>query len=526
MTLRLFKNQTMGRARRSRHLARILTAGTLLGGGAVASSVPASAAAATGSMTVLLPASTYGGWTGLDPATLTTSAENWDILNAIYGELFQQGPNGTILPDLATGYMISKDGLTVTIKLRDGVNFSDGTPLNAAAVVSDYTRDFSKAAACICDTAFAAVTSVSAIGDDKVVLHLSQRDTAIIDSLFTEAPNWIYSPTALAKEGASFALDPVGAGPYEVVKATPNTTVELQANPTYWQAGHPKLASLTFTSIGTDTSAYEALQAGSANAYLGLATTGIVTEAQKGPSLRVTKAPATAIYSVPLNPYLAPFNNIKAREAIYYALDPVALDKAIFGGTSTLAQSPAGPADLFYSPNVPGYRTYNLAKAKALVKQLGGLSFTLSGTNSPYNIAISEAEASEWEAAGIDVKINLTTLPQVLELQKNGGMQAESTGVGSYSPALAPGVAFKFSSTGAGSLVRDKVLDAKISAAEAEADQGKALAMYKAIYSYINEKAYAPFLFTNQFFDLTDKSVAGIDGTVPEIQWQNVGLNG
>jgi peptide/nickel transport system substrate-binding protein len=481
----------------------------------------AASAAPSGSLTVLEPSATYGAWNGLDPATDTTSAENFDYLNSIYGELFEQGPNGQVVPDLATGYKVTDGGLEIDIDLRPGVTFTDGTPFNAAAVVSNFTRDFAKSTACLCATNFAAVTSTTAVNNDEVAMHLSHPDTAIIDAFFAEAPNWIVSPTALAKMGeAAFAQNPVGAGPFEVVTDTPNTTLVLKANPNYWQKTAPKVSNLTFTSVSSDTSGYEALTAGSAQVYMSLTTPSVLDQAKK--SYNVTTAPATETLSVNLNPNVAPFNNILAREAIYYATDPAAINKAILAGTGTVSESPTGPGDLFWSPKVPGYRAYDLAKAKAIVKQLGGLSFTLSTIASPIYQPIVEAESSEWSQAGIKAKISLDSISTIVKLTGEGSIQALATQIGSYNPALLPGLSFSFASTGPFSLVKDPALDKLITAANAATTQAQEGSDYKGIFSYLNEKAYAPFLFTSNKFDIANKSVTGITGSIPEVDWQNV----
>jgi ABC-type transport system substrate-binding protein len=96
-----------------------------------------------GSITVL-ESKGYGGDypSGLDPATDVDAIPNQDMMEAIYGQLFMLGPGGVIQPDLATGYTFSPDAKDVTIALRQGVKFSDGTPFNAQAVVFNWDRDF------------------------------------------------------------------------------------------------------------------------------------------------------------------------------------------------------------------------------------------------------------------------------------------------------------------------------------------------------------------------------------------------
>ncbi|MGH3291933.1 MAG: ABC transporter substrate-binding protein, partial [Trebonia sp.] len=89
-----------------------------------------------GSITVLESKGYSGDWPdGLDPASNVDAIPNQDMMEAIYGQLFMLGPGGKIEPDLATGYSFTPDAKTVTITLRKGVKFSDGTPFNAQAVI-------------------------------------------------------------------------------------------------------------------------------------------------------------------------------------------------------------------------------------------------------------------------------------------------------------------------------------------------------------------------------------------------------
>ena len=101
-----------------------------------------------GSMTVLEGQGFAGNWPGLDPATDTDGAANQSYMDSIYGELFELTAGGKTTGDLAAGYTFTNGGKTVVINLRPGVKFSDGTPLNAAAVVWNWTRDLQSTCTC------------------------------------------------------------------------------------------------------------------------------------------------------------------------------------------------------------------------------------------------------------------------------------------------------------------------------------------------------------------------------------------
>src|SRR5256885_15686345 len=118
----------------------VLAVTVLLATGAAAcssSSSSSKAPAASGSprsggtLTVLEWTGFSGDWpAGLDPATNINGAADQSQMDAIFGELFELGPKGKIIPDLATGYKFSNGGKSITITLRQGVQFTDGTPFN------------------------------------------------------------------------------------------------------------------------------------------------------------------------------------------------------------------------------------------------------------------------------------------------------------------------------------------------------------------------------------------------------------
>ncbi|UQX87098.1 ABC transporter substrate-binding protein [Jatrophihabitans telluris] len=474
-------------------------------------------------LTVLELASTYGTWSGLDPLTNRAASVNHDLFNAIYGQLFLRDASGHITPGLASGYTVSDDDLTVDIALRAEVKFSDGTPFDATAVAFNIQRDLAHDAACICSQNFAAVSSVSTNGPADVLLHLTSPDPAIIDAFLDAAPNWIASPTAMGTlSAAEFALKPIGAGPFVVVSDQLSSTLVLQANPTYWRSGYPKVQRLMFRSVANDTTAYEALRANEAQIYMNLATPAILPQMKD--QFTVLPIPATQTEAVNLNPRVLPFTSLAAREAIYYATDPNEINNFIFHGAGTVSQSPGGPGDLYWEGQVPGYRTFDLDKAKSLVSQLGGLSFTISTLNTPIQVPIVEALQKQWALAGIKATIDLITIPQAVKATQAGTLQAVATEVGSYNPSLMPGLAASYASTGLFSLVRDEQLDNLIASAAAEQTPTAAGASYHAVYTALNDKAYAPLLFTTNQWNVTTHAVHGIPNGTGEIAWDEVSI--
>jgi peptide/nickel transport system substrate-binding protein len=488
------------------------------------SSRPASAKQASpkGSLKVTI---TGGEWPNLDPALDNEDALDSQQLNAIYGGLFDFGPKGKIIPDEASGYKISSGGLTVDIFIRPGVTFSNGDPLTAEDVATSINRVLLPANGCICDSDFAAVTSVTASGPSTVVLTLSRPFAPIIEAFDDTGPNWTVDPAALASEGTtSYGQDPVGAGPFMVSHNVANSSLELTANPRYWRKGYPLLKNLTFLSVGSDQSAYSALEAGQAQVASLIGTIPLIKQVMhSGGDVRVLNFPATFYEFVSLNETIAPFNNIKAREALYYATDSQALTTHLYGGLFKPVESATAQGETFYLPKVPGYRTYDLAKAKALVKQLGGLTVTLTTTmNTQFWSTEAEALQSMWQAAGIKVNIALTDLEEVLAQLKSNNWEALDSNWGGTDPAIA--MPTYFASNGPFTGIHDTTLDNLMNQAAETSNYATRLSLYKKVAERMSAQAEAPFFYTKTLYSFALKSVQGIPTNQGDVPWWSVSI--
>ncbi|MCK5500198.1 MAG: ABC transporter substrate-binding protein, partial [Tritonibacter mobilis] len=121
-------------------------------------------------------------------------------------------PDLEIIPQLATAWQLSDDGKTITMQLREGVVFHDGTPFNAEAVAANIERsktlDESRR-----KSELASVTSTEVTGDYEIKLHLAGPDATLMAQLADRA-GMMLSPTAAAEAGADFGLNPVCSGPF------------------------------------------------------------------------------------------------------------------------------------------------------------------------------------------------------------------------------------------------------------------------------------------------------------------------
>jgi ABC-type transport system substrate-binding protein len=466
-------------------------------------------------------------WPGLDSGTDPQDAADSSFLNAIYGQLFELGQGNKVIPDEATGYKFSPDFKTVTINLRHGLKFSNGDPFTAANVAWSINRALDPKNANIGDVNFPVQGQVTASGPYTVVAHLSRPDSAFIDAFLNEAPNWTVDEKALDTMGATaYAQAPIGAGPFQVVSNRASSQLILKKNPNYWAKGEPHLNGLTFTAVGADQSAVSALESGE-DQLAELVSTIPLLRTLPSQGLVVIRPPSTMTNFVTLNEQTAPFNNIKAREAVAYATDAAAISSKLYFGAYPTVQDQSAPGQEFYQQKDKNYPSYDLAKAKALVKQLGGLSVNLSTTtNTAYWTTEVEALSTMWEAAGIKVNIQDNTLQQMLQITFNHTWQAiDSNWGGNIDPSITDPQFF--SSTAAFSGVKDPTLDKMFNESASTASSSARAKIFQQINNRENQQVDAVWLYSKPFFDVSTKSLVangGIGGKLNVIRWENLAV--
>jgi peptide/nickel transport system substrate-binding protein len=485
------------------------------GGGGAGGNAPAGPPQRGGTLTVLEAGSFSGAWpSGLDPATDTTGGANMTQMNAIFSGLFElvadeDGGNARVEPELASGYQLADGGKTVRITIRDGIKFSDGTPFNAEAVAFNWKRDLTST--CTCKPTWPLVDTDPITTDgNTVVLKFTRPYGAVINAMVVSNANWIASPTALQKAGPDqFKLMPVGAGPFVVESNQLSSELRLTRNPNYHKPGLPYLDKLIFKSAGGDQPAYQAMLAGQAQAYEGMVTTPLIEQARTNKNLTVTIEPPTSPYVVQLNTKTAPFNDQRAREAIYYATNVDAIRKGLFKDWYPASQTFTGPGGLFHTEKVDGYRTYDLQKAKDLVQQLGGLTVDLGTLSNYVADQVNTALQSQWQAAGITVNMHSDQLNALIGNFNSNKWQAMLQTAGAWDPAAGVGVSFRFASNVPFSGVKDPALDDLLNQAAGALEEATRQQWYNQAGKLISDKAYAPFLLA---FAPANLAVSGVHG--------------
>ena len=371
-----------------------------------------------------------------------------------------------------------------------------------------------------------------------VVVKLNQPDGAFINQMFDAIPNWIASPTAYNKlsDKKQFAQYPVGAGPFTVVSDIYSNQIVFKKNPNYWDKPKPYLDTLTFKSAGSDEVAYEAMLAGQGQVYTDMSTPALLKESAQ--HFNVLNQLGTSPYDLQLNTAVPPFNNPKARQAIYAATNFSPILAKIFSNLYPPVQGFTGPGGICYQPSVPGYQGYDPVLAKQLVQESGLDKVTINLGTIQVQVAqdTTQALATQWAAVGIKTTLHsypLAGLIQAFTVNKGQSWQAMIQTAGAYDPAAGVGVGFRFNSMSPFSGVHDPKLDTMLINAAGSTDLPTRCKIYDQAAAYIAKNYYGPFYFS---FAPANVSVKGVGGpglseplpavvVTPTVLWENVYYN-
>lgn len=355
-----------------------------------------------------------------DPA-LSHAVEDGQVEDQIYNTLIGTTTTEKLVPELATRWTVSPNGMVYTFFLRHGVSFSDGTPFNAQAVQFELDRVLNPATASPRASLLGPVNKVEVVNPYEVKILMKTPYAPLLDNLTGfDMP----SPTAVKKWGKAFGQHPVGTGPYVLKSWIAGGNVTLAANPHYWQAGEPKIGTVVFIPIVNSQSMITALNTGE----IQIADTvdpSVIGQLSSSVA-HIDRNPGLGFFMLNLNETKAPLNNVHARRAIQYALDRNVINHVVFNGQATPGYSELSPESWAYDKNlkVP----FSDALAKAQLKAAGmpkGFSITLQVQNSPSFITFGQVVAAELGKVGIKVTIQTLDYATYLTNLNSGNYQMD-----------------------------------------------------------------------------------------------------
>lgn len=372
---------------------------------------------AGGHLDVLLPVTATQA-TSLDPVRIIYKAGGggagpwypW----AVFGGLLVEDPmSGDVDLSLAESLETIDDGTTWELRLRDGLVFSDGTALDAAAVKFNWDRIADPANAALSARSIATWTSWEVTDPLTVTITLSSPNLQL-PRLIALQFSAIGSPTAIQALGADFATKPVGAGPFVVDEFVPGTSLSVTKNPTYFDAPRPYLDSITFRAIADEDQRFRSFEAGEADFTEMLRPSDIARVEELDAHAVVTNAALFSGYA--MNTADAPFDDIRVRQAFVLATDRSILCQARNAGALCGGEDSVPVPDWPFPPDTPlhdpdlRFPDTDVAAAQALIDEYlaegGTVDVTLT-TVSGAQIALDIAQALQSQLAQLD-GVNVT----------------------------------------------------------------------------------------------------------------------
>ena len=481
----------------------VTAAGCGGGGGADAGSQAPRAAGAPGGTAVV-------GVT-TDPDTLVpwkaTQFQAVNVLQQLYGTLTEFDENLQVVPGLAESWQASSDGKQVTLKLRQGVKFADGSAFDATDVKHSLDKIKDEKTAAVSRTSLASVDQVTVSDPQTVVLQLKAADASLPANLATINMAMLSSDDTEEK----LKTQPNGTGPFSFDKRTPSQSIGLKKNADYWG---PKAAldAVEFRVIPDENAIVSAMQAG--NVQLSVINDPLVAKNAEG-ALRVTKTAQLNYHVLQLDARKGALTDVNVRLAMQCAIDrQQVLDTAALGEGEVTGPitSPAYKSD----PNARPCPTRDLAKAKEYLAKTGkpqGVAVKTIVSQGEYATSVNEAQnlKAQLAEAGIDLQLEVlesgafvkrwTSADFEAAVALNGGRPDPDGAYGRY-----------FTSTGNLNKVAgysSPELDALFAKGKATQDPAQRKEIYAEVSKQLEDNAAWIWTFTGYTYTATTSNVGG-----------------
>ncbi|TGO04257.1 ABC transporter substrate-binding protein [Serinibacter arcticus] len=450
--------------------------------------------------------------------------------------------DGTITPWLATGWTVSEDGLTWDFTLAEGRTFTDGTPVDAAAVKAnvEHLQDPDTGSS----TGYLAVGKVSeveVVDATTARFHLSAPDAALLESL---SQQWtaIQSPAGIERGQDANCAAPIGTGPFVVEAWTPQQQVDLVRNEDYVRpdgtAEPAALEGITWRFLPDAATRYAALGSGQVNVIDNPQPDSIV--ASEGTDITHIDAPRPGSSNrIELNTAQAPFDDVAVREAFIRSANPEPGIETLFAGVTAPSYSPLASVEptAYSDESLFGY---DLDEAEALLDGAGWTERDADGYRTRdgerltvrFPVSTNQSVAAEQSLfeqiqantrqAGFEVVLepmDLSAWYTALGENAYEAVSAPYTKVGPdvlrvlyHSDSTVPAPSGYFANH---AQVKDPALDALLDAASASQDEAERADLYAQAQAIVLEGFYILPLYDQQNHFLT-RGVEGVEtlGTV------------
>jgi ABC-type transport system substrate-binding protein len=436
---------------------------------------------------------------------------------AVYDTLMKLTPDGGAEPYLAQSMETTDGGTTWLLTLRPGVTFSDGTPLDANAVIVNTQRHIDTVSSPA--HAFAErITSMREV-DPLTVEFVLDGPLGDFPVLFGQPITYgslglIISPAALQQYGDEIGRHPVGAGPFTFVEWVPDSRIVFTRNPTYWQEGKPYLDRLEFRPLPDTETRYASIENGDVDVVFGGYNQELV-RASQNPKLRVYYGTGNAGEYLYFNFARPPFDDRRMREALIRSLDLNALAASQYSGRIV-------PSTSLFAENSP-YHTqaasdawprYDPERAKQLIEEYrasgGNPDFTFKTTQA--RVPFGEFIQAQMAAVGITVELEFYDLAQFSSVVVQSNDFQLTTWVSAFDTPF-PGATRLLHSTGNTNYGKysNPQVDALLEEAVATSDPAVRTRAYQQVEVLVGQDLSMAWFSRSYLSTITKPEVKGID---------------
>jgi peptide/nickel transport system substrate-binding protein len=507
--------------RSGRFIGVLLVAGLVTLGG-VASSAPAARQE--------LVVANEADLTVLDPIKIQEAPTSF-VAGFVYDQLVKRTHDGKVAPSLAESWKLSPDRRTWTFALRKGVKFHDGSDFDASVVEWHFRRALDPREGGVFRGQFSIIERITVLDQHTIAFTLTTPNVAFLD--FVMLTNGAFIPSRKAHEtlGAEFAFKAVGTGPFRWGQWVQGQRVILERNPAYWGTA-PKLERLIFRPILDANTGVVELETGGVQ-YLMRANRDDIARLEKDPRFAVHRVPTYRARFIEMNVTRPPFDDVKVRQAINYALNVPEIINALAGGMAAPVETIL-PVQSVFHPKPGTYTTYpfNRDKARALLAEAGwrpgagglrkgdqALRMTIHSPNGRYfaDKEISEVICNRLGALGIECRVRVLDWSAFLDDVRPGRFEAaflgwnQSSGEPSlfFDPLVATG--------GRGNYAKysDAALDQILKEASMAFSEGRRRLLYARATDAVNKNAWYVPLSNELKIAITSSRVQGYVHSAP-----------
>jgi peptide/nickel transport system substrate-binding protein len=461
----------------------------------------------------------------LDP-TLASTLVGRTVFAAMCEKLYDIDEKGKIVPQLATALpTTSADGRTLTIPIRRDAKFSDGTRLDAAAVVTSLLRHRNLPTSSRA-TELAPLSGVQAIGPYTVRITLKQPYTPLLGVLADRA-GMVMSPAALKKYGVNFDNHPSCVGAFRFVERVGGDRIVLEKDPHYYDADKVHLDRVIYKAIPDGSVRLANLRSGDVQVGDQMAPIDVQSSLTES-KLQLFNSPSLGYQALEIN--IGNVNgegkkpgkintplatDVRIREAFDLSLDRDVINKVVFQGLYEPACGPVSPGSAI-APGVPPDKCpkRDVPKAKQLLRAAGvktPFPMQLLVPNTPDSSRLGQVVQAMAKEAGFDVSLKPTEFTTLLDESAAGDYQAVAQG---WSGRLDPdgNIASFLQTAGAQNDwgISDPAIDRLIDQGRAEADPAKRAKIYEELTTLVNEQHSLIYLYRQRNYVVASTSVAGV----------------